>query len=264
MKLGRFSNIRFHASDLAGHRWLSPVVLLGLWELASRTGLIPANVLAAPSAVLQTFSGLIVSGELISNLAVSLARMAAGLVLGVAIGGALALIAGLSKVGETLLDPPVQMVRALPILALTSLFIVWFGIGETPKIALIALSVLFPVYINLFNGIRGVDVKLVEAARTLGLSRSALIRHVVLPAAAPSFLVGLRYALSIAILVLVVAESINASSGLGYLVNNARDYLRTDVIVVCLMVYALLGLGADAFVRVIERRALAWRPALLK
>jgi sulfonate transport system permease protein len=249
---------------LAGQRWVSPIALLLLWEGGSRAGLIPAHVLAAPSSILQSLWALTVSGELASNLAVSLMRVLAGLLIGVSIGAVLALSAGLSRLGEGLVDPPLQMLRTLPALALTPLFIVWFGIGETPKIALIALGVTFPIYLNLFNGIRGVDVRLVEAGRTLGLSGLELIREVVLPGALPSFLVGFRYALSVSILVLVVAESVNASAGLGYLINDARDYLRTDIIVVCLILYALLGLTADNLVRVLERRALAWRPAFLK
>ena len=162
------------------------------------------------------------------------------------------------------MDPPLQIVRALPIPALTSLFIVWLGIGETPKVALIALGVAFPVYLNLFAGIRAVDVRLLEAAKSLGLRGRSLILNVVLPGAMPSLLQGFRYALQFALLILVVAETINASAGLGYLINNARDFLRTDVIVVCLIVYALLGLAADALVRALERRALAWRPSFLK
>ena len=249
---------------LAGQRWISPLALLLLWEAGSRAGLIPAHVLAAPSTVIGSLWGLVVSGELLANLTVSLARVLAGLAIGVTIGSVLALTAGLSRLGEGLVDPPLQMLRTLPALALTPLFIVWFGIGETPKVALIALGVTFPIYLNLFNGIRGVDVKLIEAGRTLGLSPWELIREVVLPAALPSFLVGFRYALSVSVLVLVVAESINASAGLGYLINNARDYLRTDIIVVCLLLYALLGLTADNLVRILERHALAWRPVFIK
>ena len=147
---------------------------------------------------------------------------------------------------------------------MSPLFIVWFGIGETPKIALIAFGSVFPVYLNLYNGIRGVDVRLVDAARSFGLGRVGLIVHVILPAALPSLLVGLRYALSVAVLILVVAEQINASAGLGYLINNARDFMRTDIIVVCLIVYAALGLAIDAAIRAVEGRALAWRPRLVE
>jgi sulfonate transport system permease protein len=256
----RFS--RF-AGGLSRSRWLSPVLLLVLWELGSRSGLIPERTLAAPSAVLTTLFGMVASGELPSNLLVSTIRVLTGLTIGVSVGLVLALVAGLSRVGEATVDPLMQIKRTIPTLALTPLFIVWFGIGETPKIALIAFASIFPIYLNLYSGIRGVDVRLIEGARSFGLTRAEIIWHVVLPGALPSLLVGLRYSLSVSILVLVVAEQINASAGLGYLINNARDFMRTDIIVVCLIVYAILGLGADWLVRVIEQRALVWRPSIV-
>ncbi len=251
-------------AHVARARWLSPLLLVLAWELGSRTGVIPVHTLAAPSSVLVTLWQMIVSGELPSNLAVSFARVAVGLGIGVSVGIVLALVAGLSRPGETAVDAPVQMLRTLPVLALSPLFIVWFGIGETPKIALIAFGSMFPVYLNLYHGIRGVDVRLIDAARSFGLGRLGLIAHVILPGALPSLLVGLRYSLSVAVLILVVAEQVNASAGLGYLINNARDFMRTDIIVVCLIVYAGLGLSVDFAVRTIEGRALAWRPRLVE
>lgn len=260
-----FSNsARLAAPRLSGQRWLSPLALILLWELGARTGVIPAHVLAAPSTVTLTAWRMILSGELPINMLVSLGRALAGLAIGLLVGSTLAIVAGLSRAGDAMVDPPVQMLRTLPSLALTPLFIVWFGIGETPKIALIALGTTFPIYLNLYGGIRGIDPKLIEAARTFGLRGADLIRHVILPGALPAFLLGLRFALAGSWLILVVAEQINASAGLGYLINNARDFARTDVIVVCLVIYALLGLGADGLVRALERRALAWRPTLLK
>ena len=244
-------------------RALPPLVLLALWQAGASLGLIPARTLASPAAVATAFADLTLSGDLPRHLLVSLARVAAGLAIGVAAGVALALAAGLSRRGEDLLDPTLQMLRTLPFLALVPLFILWFGIGETPKVALVALGSLAPVYLTLFAGIRGVDPRLVEAARTLGLGRAGLIRHVVLPGALPSALVGLRYALGTAWLSLVVAEQINAETGIGAMINLAREFLRTDVILVGLVVYALLGLGADRLVRGLERAALAWRPSLL-
>ena len=245
-------------------RWLSPVLLLLLWEAGSRSGLIPERTLAAPSAVLGALGGLIASGELASNLLVSFGRASLGLLIGTSIGLVLGLVAGLSRSGEVAIDPLMQIKRTIPALALTPLFIVWFGIGETPKVALIAFATIFPVYLNLYGGIRSADLRLLDAARSLGLTRTEQVWHVILPAALPSLLVGLRYALSISILVLVVAEQINASAGLGYLINNARDFMRTDIIVVCLIVYAVLGLGADWLVRLVENRALAWRPSIVE
>ncbi len=263
-KVGAKAGPKLSWPKLADQRWLSPVLLLAIWEVASLTGVIPSRILAAPSAVVQTLAHLVVNGDLPNALIVSLARMAVGLAIGVTTGTVLALAAGLSKLGETLVDPPLQIIRPLPTLALTPLFIVWLGIGETPKIALISLGVTFPIYLNLFNAIRSVDPRLMEAGRSFGLSGWDLIVNVVLPGAMPGFLVGLRYALSVSLLILVVAEQINASAGLGYLINNARDFMQTDVIVVCLLVYALLGLGADLLVRALERRLLVWRPAFLK
>lgn len=259
--MSRISSI---ARTIGRSRLLSPVLLLLLWELGSRIGLIPQRTLAAPSAVAETLFELLSSGELLSNLVVSFGRVAAGLAIGITTGVALALVAGLSRPGEVAVDPLMQIKRTIPTLALTPLFIVWFGIGEAPKIALIAFASIFPVYLNLYGGIRGVDLRLIEGARSFGLSRAELVWHVVLPGALPSLLVGLRYSLSVAILVLVVAEQINASAGLGYLINNARDFMRTDIIVVCLMVYAILGLGADWLVRTVETRALVWRPNIVE
>jgi sulfonate transport system permease protein len=247
-----------------GARAITPLALVALWEIGARTGLIPPRTLAPPSEVAKTFWTLLANGALGENLAVSLGRVASGLSIGVVTGVTLALISGLSRRGEILIDGPMQMLRALPFLALIPLFILWFGIGEEPKIALVALGTTFPIYLNLFAGIRGIDRKLIEAASCFGLGRWGRIAHIVLPGALPSFLVGFRYALAVAWLSLVVAEQINASSGLGYLINDARDFLRTDIIVVALIVYAFLGLGSDFLVRTIERRALAWRPSFLR
>lgn len=247
----------------AHQRWISPVVLLLLWEVAARIGLLTPRVLAAPTTVAVALWDLIVSGDLFYNLLVSLGRAGAGFAIGASLGVVLALVAGLSRRGEASIDPLLQIKRTIPTLALTPLFIIWFGIGEEPKILLIAFATLFPIYLNLFNGIRGVDVRLIEAARTLGLTRAEIVLNVVLPGAMPSLLVGVRYSLGVAVLVLVVAEQINATAGLGALINHARDFMQTDVIVVCVMVYAILGLTADWIVRRIETRLLAWRPTIL-
>jgi sulfonate transport system permease protein len=213
--------------------------------------------------IITSFWTLIVTGQLWPNLVISLVRVIVGLAAGVAVGTVLALIAGLARLGEDLIDPSVQMARTLPHLALIPLMILWFGIGETPKIVIIALGASFPIYLNLYAAIRGADPKLLEAGRVLGLTRRETLLHVVLPAALPGFLVGLRQALGIAWISLVVAEQINASAGIGYLVMNARDFLQTDVIFDGLLVYALLGLATDRLVRSLEIHMLAWRPATL-
>ena len=244
----------------AGRRFLSPVVLVLAWQFGASLGLIPARILPSPVAIAESFWALLLSGELLDNLVVSLVRVCVGLALAIVAGSALALLSGLSRLGEDAVDAPLQMVRTMPHLALVPLFILWFGIGEMPKILLVALGSLFPIYLNLYAGIRGVDPKLIEMARVIGLSRRAMIRHVILPGALPSALVGLRYAVGVGWLSLVVGEQINADSGIGYMMMDARQFLRTDIIMVGLLVYALLGLGTDQLVRWIERTALAWRP----
>jgi sulfonate transport system permease protein len=242
-------------------RLVSPLVLVLLWQAAGSTGLLPARLVATPVTIARTAVDLTGAGTLPDAIVVSLQRVAEGFAAGAVAGVALALVAGLSRLGENAVDPPMQMLRALPFYGLIPLFILWFGIGETPKVALVALGVAFPLYLNTFAGIRGVDGKLVEAARTLGLGRTALIRHVILPGALPQTLVGLRQSLGVAWLALIVAEQVNADSGLGWMINDAREFMRTDVIVVGLVVYSALGLLTDALVRLLERRALAWRRA---
>ena len=240
-------------------RALGPVLLLSLWWWASASGRLDEKTLARPGTVLRTAWEMLQSGELQDALAVSIVRVLWGLAYGVAAGVALAVIAGLFRLGEDIIDSNVQILRTVPIIGLSSLFIIWFGIGETPKIVMIAVAVAFPIYINTFNAIRSVDSRLVEAGSTFGLGRLGLIRHVLLPAALPGFLVGLRFALTISWLVLVFAESINASEGLGFLLNKARTFYETDKIVVVLAVYGVIGLVCDALVRLLERRLLSWR-----
>ncbi|GGZ11766.1 ABC transporter permease [Streptomyces olivaceoviridis] len=245
-------------------RWLrrttGPLLLLALWQVLSATGVLAADVLASPGRIAQVGWDLVADGSLPSAMATSLRRVAFGLLFGTVIGTGLALLSGLFRTGEDLVDAPVQMLRTVPFVGLIPLFIIWFGIGETPKIAIITLGVTFPLYLNVYAGIRGVDAQLIEAGESLGLSRWGLVRHVVLPGALPGALTGLRYSLGIAWLALVFAEQVNADAGIGFLMVQARDFLRTDVIVVCLILYAFLGLLADFIVRSLERLLLQWRP----
>jgi sulfonate transport system permease protein len=249
------------AAHVAG-RALGPLLVLALWWVASAQAWVSPILLPAPGTVWDAAIDLVTSGKLQENLGVSLARALTGLGIGIVVGATLALLTGLSKVGELLVDSNVQMIRSMPILALQPLVIVWFGIGEPTKILLVALAVTFPVYINTHAAIRSVDARFVELATTRGLGRLALVRHVVLPGALPGFLTGLRFATSISWLVLVVAEQINATAGIGYLMTQARTVARTDVIIVGLVVYALLGLVSDTIVRLVQRKALSWSSTL--
>ncbi len=245
-------------------RWLrrttGPVLLLVLWQLLSGTGALPPDVLASPGRIAQVGGDMVADGSLPAAMGTSLQRVGAGLLFGLVVGTGLALVSGLFRIGEDLVDAPVQMLRTVPFVGLIPLFIIWFGIGEAPKVAIITLGVTFPLYLNVYAGIRGVDAQLIEAGESLGLSRWGLVRHVVLPGALPSAMTGLRYSLGVAWLALVFAEQVNADSGIGFLMVQARDFLRTDVIIVCLVVYAFLGLLADFIVRSLERLLLQWRP----
>ncbi|MBC9735135.1 ABC transporter permease [Nocardioides marmotae] len=240
-------------------RWVSPVALVALWQLASSTGVLHERKLASPAQVAATAADLVQAGTLGTQTLISLQRVGLGFAIGASIGLALAIVAGLSRIGEDAIDPPMQMLRTLPHFGLVTLFIIWFGIGETPKVALIALGATFPLYLNTLGGIRGIERKTLEAAKALHLTWAQRIRHVVIPGALPQTLVGLRQSLGIAWLSLIVAETIASQSGLGYMINHAKDFLQTDVIVVGLAVYSLLGLATDAIVRHLERKALAWR-----
>jgi sulfonate transport system permease protein len=240
-------------------RWPSPLVLILLWQAGSWLGFIPEQKIASPLQILATGKQLVLDGTLGSETLVSVQRVALGFAIGALVGVVLAVVAGLSRLGEDAVDPPMQMLRTLPHFGLIPLLIVWLGIGEMPKIALIGLGVVFPLYLNTFAGIRSIDRKFLEAAKTLHLNRRQRLRHVVIPGAVPQALVGLRQSLGVAWLSLIVAETVSASSGLGYMINHAREFLQTDVIVVGLAVYSILGLLTDSVVRFLERRALSWR-----
>ncbi|KMO79061.1 putative aliphatic sulfonates transport permease protein SsuC [Mycolicibacterium obuense] len=240
-------------------RLASPFVLLALWQIGSAIGLIPQDVLPAPSLIAEAGVELLRTGQLADALAVSGVRVVEGLLLGGVVGISLGIAVGLSKWFEVTVDPPMQMIRALPHLGLIPLFIVWFGIGELPKVLLVALGVSFPLYLNTFSAIRQVDPKLLETAQVLGFSFWQKLRTIIVPSAAPQVLVGLRQSLAIAWLTLIVAEQINADKGIGFLIMNARDFLRIDIIIFGLIIYALLGIGTDALVRALENRAARYR-----
>ncbi|MGW3583577.1 ABC transporter permease [Streptomyces rubiginosohelvolus] len=251
---------RLRASPRWVRRAVGPLLLLVLWQVFSATGVLDPDVLASPGTIARAGADLMADGTLPAAMGVSLQRVVVGLLLGGVIGTSLALVSGLSRLGEDLVDATVQMLRTVPWVGLIPLFIIWLGIGEAPKVALIALGVAFHLYLNVYAGIRGVDAQLIEAGTSLGLGRWGLVRHVVLPGALPGAMTGLRYSLATAWLALVFGESINADAGIGFLMNQAREFFRTDVIVVCLVVYAFLGLTADVIVRILERLLLQWRP----
>ncbi|MGW1025253.1 ABC transporter permease [Streptomyces sp. NPDC002577] len=240
-------------------RLAGPVSVLVVWQLLGTLGILSDRVLAPPSAVLSAGWELTRTGELGDHLLASLARVTSGLAIGVSAGVALAVVAGLFRLGDEFLDSTLQVLRALPVLGLLPLVIIWFGVGEAPKIALVSFATLFPVYVNTYSAIRGVESRLVEAGRVFGLGRLGLVRHVILPGAVPGFLVGLRFALTGAWLVMIIAEQLNATDGIGYLMNQAQSWYRTDIIVLGLLIYGALGLAADGIVRLLERRLLVWR-----
>ncbi len=241
--------------------WLVPVTIIAVWQLAAQTGWLSSRVLPAPSAVVTAAWTLTVSGELWQHVKVSALRALSGLAVGGGLGLALGLINGSSRTAETLLDTTLQMVRNIPALALIPLVILWFGIDETAKLVLLSVGVFFPVYINTFHGIRSVDPGLIEMGRAYGLSRWALYRDVILPGALPSILVGLRFALGLVWVILIVTETISAQAGIGYMTMNAREFLQTDIVLLGILLYALLGKFADSIARGLERWWLRWNPA---
>lgn len=240
-------------------RIATPIVLLVIWQLAASSGVFDERTLAPPSKIADTSWELIQNGALPEAITVSLRRAATGFLLGAAVAVLMGAFVGLSRIGDALIDPMMQMVRTLPLFGLVPLFILWFGIGESPKLLLVALGVVIPLYLNLVAALRSIDPELYEVADTLRLSAWERWRHLIIPGALPGTLVGLRQSLGIAWLALIVAEQINASAGLGFMINNARDFLRTDIIIVGLLAYAALGLLTDALVRMMEKRALRWR-----
>jgi sulfonate transport system permease protein len=249
-------------------RVISPLLVLVVWQLSSAVGLVSTTKLPPPTTVVNTAYHLVTQnsaayGTLQHALVVSLGRMALGFAFGGAAALLLAVVAGLSRWGEDVVDPIMQMLRTLPLFGLVPVFIVWFGIGQLSKILLVALGAAIPLYLNTFSGIRGVDGRLGELGRSLGLNRRETLVHIILPGALPETLVGLRQSLGVAWLALVVAEQVNANAGLGFMINQGTQFDQNNVIFVALLVYTVLGLLTDWLVRVLERRALRWRRGLV-
>ncbi|MFF5027562.1 ABC transporter permease [Streptomyces collinus] len=248
---------RLPAARLAG-----PLLVLALWAAASAAGTLDTGAIPAPWTVLRTGARLWTDGTLPTDVLTSLKRAGAGFVIGLTAGVVLALASGLSRTGEALIDGTVQLNRAIPTLGLIPLFILWLGIGETFKIAIIAIVVYIPIYLNTHAALSGIDSRFVELAEVQGLSRFRFVRQVVIPGALPGFFVGLRLGVTGSWLGLVVLEQINATSGLGYLMFQAQNYGQSDVILVGLLIYGVFGLVSDSVVRLVERRVLSWRRTL--
>src|ERR1700728_1273582 len=247
-------------SPRAAHRGQDrsgPVRLVVLWEVGSTSRWWSPAVLPPPGNIAQTFWHLLQNGQLLPNLWASLRRVLIGSSIGVGIGTVLGISVGLWRFAEEALDSTLQMMRTLPYLVLLPLFIVWFGVDELPKILIIAIGTSLPMYLNTSSGVRNVDPRYAEMATTFGLRRPALILTVIIPGALPAMLTGLRYSLGIGWLSLVVAEQINAQSGLGLLISNAESLFQMNILMVCVVIYAVLGLTTDLMVRALEHRLLA-------
>lgn len=242
-------------------RLLGPVLLVGVWQILSTTGVFDQRTIPPPTRVVRAAYRLIADGSLVDHMSTSLLRVGYGLAFGIALGLGLALITGLSRVGENFFDANMEVLNAIPNFALVPLLIVWFGIGEVPKITLITIAVAVSIYINTFSAIRSVDAGLVEAARSFGAGRAELIYRVIIPGSLPGFLVGLRLGLTASWLALIFAETINAKKGLGRMMTDAREYFQVDVVFVLIAVYAALGLLSILIVRFLETRLLTWRRA---
>lgn len=236
-----------------------PVALLVAWQGAGLLGLLNPTLLPTPLAILQELIDLTRSGELLAHLRISGWRALLGFLLGGSLGLAAGLWVGFSYKAERLLDPSLQMLRTLPHLAVAPLFILWFGFDETSKILLIAKGAFFPMYVNTFLGIRSVDNKLFDVAEALQFSRWQLTTKLLLPGALPNLFLGLRLSLGVAWLGLVVAEMMGSSSGIGYLINDARYFSLTTVVFVGIIVFAVFGKLTDSLVKLLERRLLRWQ-----
>ncbi|ACO29040.1 TPA: ABC transporter permease [Bacillus cereus] len=236
-----------------------PIIILIIWQLAGVFGLVSKTVLPTPLDIFLAFQELIKTGELFGHLSISVFRAAAGFFIGGSLGIILGTIVGFSTRSEQYLDPSVQMLRTVPHLAVAPLFVLWFGFGETSKVLLIADGAFFPLYVNAFLGIRGVDSKLFDVARVLEFSKRKLITKLILPAALPNLLLGARLSLGVAWVSLVVAELMGSTEGIGYMIMDARQFSNTDIVFVGIIIFAFVGKFSDSLVRLLEVKFLRWR-----
>lgn len=240
--------------------WIVPLLIMLAWQTLTSTGIIANNVLPQPLQVLNVLISMLKSGELLTHIGISARRAFSGFLIGGGLGFLLGLINGFWRTAEKLTDSSIQMIRTIPHLSLIPLVIIWFGIEEPAKLVLVSLGVFFPMYLNTFHGIRSIDAGLIEMGQVYGLKRFSLYWHIFLPGALPSILVGVRYALGIMWLTLIVAETVAANSGLGYMAMNAREFFQMDVIVLSILIYALLGKLSDSAAKLLERWWLQWNP----
>ncbi|MEH2326880.1 MAG: ABC transporter permease subunit [Nostoc sp.] len=240
--------------------WIVPFIVLLLWEIASRTGLLSSRILPAPSSVVFTAFKLASTGELFRHMGISAARAISGFIVGGGIGFILGLLTGFSRIAEQLLDSSLQMLRTIPNLALIPLVILWFAIGDQARLFLVSIGVFFPIYLNTYHGIRNGDPQLIEMGRVYGLKTSQILWQIVFPGALSSILIGVRFSLGIMWLSLIVAEQIAADSGIGYMAMNAREFMQTDIVVLSIVIYALLGKLANSIAKLLENKFLSWNP----
>jgi sulfonate transport system permease protein len=241
--------------------YTTPVLILVVWEILAQTGFLKPSYAPAPSDILSSTLELWRDGVLGPDLAISLQRAGIGLAIGLAVGIVTGVLGGFLRTGEYVFNGVTQILNTIPLLAVLPLFVVWFGIDELTKVLLIAFGAGVPMYLNLFSAIRGVDQRLIEMARTTGAGSWRIVTRVLIPGALPGFLVGLRFSLAYSILGLVAAETVNADEGLGFMITQAQTYLQTNKVFVGLVIYSVLGLLADQFVRILERVLLRWRPS---
>lgn len=245
-------------------QWIVPLLLLAAWQISSQFGILSSRVLPNPIAVVKSAIDLAKSGQLYDYISASTKRAIIGFAIGGGIGFILGLLNGISRIAEDLLDSTLQMIRNIPHLALIPIVILWFGIQEEAKLFLVALGSFFPIYLNTFHGIRTVDKSLIEMGKIYGLKGFTLFIHIILPGALPSILVGVRYALGVTWVTLIVAETIASNSGIGYMAMNAREFMRLDVVVLSIILYALLGKLSDSLAKIAEKRFLKWHPSYQK
>lgn len=257
----KFINNRYIQSFIP---WLVPITIIILWQFLSSIGVIPTRILPAPLSVVTAAIKLAQTGELFRNIGISAIRAISGFLVGGSIGFTLGLLNGISPIAEKLLDTSLQMLRNIPNLALIPLVILWFGIGDEARLFLVSLGVMFPIYLNTFHGIRSVDRGLIEMGKIYGLNTWGLFWRIILPGAMSSILVGVRFSLGIMWLTLIVAETIAADSGIGYMATNAREFMQTDVVVLSILIYALFGKLADIVAKTLENYWLQWNPSYLK